>query len=109
MFETATNREEYFKLLDQKIFHIRKELENRKNQKPGANKSGDICRSELLAQKIIRISKMLENSENQKPGTIGEDLCCSVLVCPVHVCNFVSSTHLLFHPVIVLFRKFIIT
>ena len=40
MFEAATNREEYYKLLAQKIYHIRKELEDRKNQKqkPGANK-----------------------------------------------------------------------
>ena len=42
MFEAATNREEYYKLLAQKIYHIRKELEDRKNQKkPGANKSMD--------------------------------------------------------------------
>ena len=33
MFEAATNREEYYKLLAQKIYHIRKELEDRKNQK----------------------------------------------------------------------------
>ena len=32
MFEAATNREEYYKLLAQKIYHIRKELEDRKNQ-----------------------------------------------------------------------------
>ena len=39
MFEAATNREEYYKLLSQKIYHIRKELEDRKNQKkPGASK-----------------------------------------------------------------------
>ena len=39
MFEAATNREEYYKLLAQKIYHIRKELEDRKNQKkPGVNK-----------------------------------------------------------------------
>ena len=37
MFEAATNREEYYKMLAQKIYHIRKELEDRKTQrKPGA-------------------------------------------------------------------------
>ena len=35
--EAATNREEYYKLLARKIYHIRKELEDRKNQK----KSGE--------------------------------------------------------------------
>ena len=30
MFEAATNREEYYKLLAQKIYHIKKELEDRK-------------------------------------------------------------------------------
>ena len=46
MFEAATNREEYYKLLAQKIYHIRKELEDRKNQKkPGASKGmDDRCR-----------------------------------------------------------------
>ena len=38
MFEAATNREEYYKLLAQKIYHIRKELEDRKNQKKPPNK-----------------------------------------------------------------------
>ena len=33
MFEAATNREEYYKLLAQKLYHIRKELEDRKCQK----------------------------------------------------------------------------
>ena len=42
MFEAATNREEYYKLLAQKIYHIRKELEDRKNQKKsGASKGID--------------------------------------------------------------------
>ena len=39
MFEAATNREEYYKLLAQKIYHIRKELEDRK--KSGASKGID--------------------------------------------------------------------
>jgi E1A/CREB-binding protein len=39
MFEAATNREEYYKLLAQKMYHIQKELEDRKNQKkPGSSK-----------------------------------------------------------------------
>ena len=37
MFEAATNREEYYKMLAQKVYHIQKELEDRKNKKkPGA-------------------------------------------------------------------------
>ena len=42
MFEVATSRDEYYKLLAQKIYHIRKELEDRKNEKKlGTNKSID--------------------------------------------------------------------
>ena len=45
MFEAATNREEYYKLLAQKIYHIRKELEDRKNQKkPVGNKGTCMCK-----------------------------------------------------------------
>ncbi len=35
MFENASNREDYYKLLAQKIYHIRKELEDRKKIKKG--------------------------------------------------------------------------
>lgn len=35
MFDTASNREDYYKLLAQKIYHIRKELEDRKKTKKG--------------------------------------------------------------------------
>jgi hypothetical protein len=35
MFDTAANREDYYKLLAQKIYHIRKELEDRKKNKKG--------------------------------------------------------------------------
>ena len=34
MFEAATNREEYCKLLAQKVYHIQKELEDKKNLVP---------------------------------------------------------------------------
>ena len=33
MFDSASNREDYYKLLAQKIYHIRKELEDRKKSK----------------------------------------------------------------------------
>ena len=33
MFEAATNREEYYKLLAQKMYHIQKEREDRENQR----------------------------------------------------------------------------
>ena len=35
MFDSAANREDYYKLLAQKIYHIRKELEDRKKIKKG--------------------------------------------------------------------------
>lgn len=35
MFDSASNREDYYKLLAQKIYHIRKELEDRKKIKKG--------------------------------------------------------------------------
>ena len=38
VFEAATDREEYYKLLAQKIYHIRKELEERKNRKKAETK-----------------------------------------------------------------------
>ena len=45
MFEAATNREEYYKLLAQKVYHIRKELEDRMNQKKPGNKGTELLLS----------------------------------------------------------------
>ena len=37
MFDTASNREDYYKLLAQKMYHIRKELDDRKKAREGKN------------------------------------------------------------------------
>ncbi len=46
MFEAAQSREEYYKLLAQKIFLIRKELEDRKRNK---SRGKVLCMCDMLA------------------------------------------------------------
>lgn len=45
MFDTASSREDYYKLLAQKIYHIRKELEDRKKLK---GKGERRCKSPIV-------------------------------------------------------------
>ena len=43
MFEAASNKEEYYKLIAQKIYHIRMEIEKRKNQMKPSGNNGMQC------------------------------------------------------------------
>ena len=95
MFEAATDREEYYKLLASKIFYIRKELEDRKNQKKsGANKGmNNRCYALYLYYKpcplFIKIMPILSVRK------LLYLLCESVECC---ACSYASSTAVLINP-----------